>query len=208
MISKNIHELVFAFAYDYLDMIVADFVKEYRVLTAGMVSGRVLEIGAGTGANLSFYPLNISLTLLDKNPFMVKKLVKKTQPFDVDVEIILDNAENLPFPNNSFDSVVVTLVLCMVDDVNSILDEIYRVLKPGGKFYFYEHIRSSHQIRSKVENCLNPIWRCMSTGCNLNRNTNEMIMNHKFSDSKIKTTDLQLWVPWLSIKNIVGFATV
>ena len=204
--SKNIHELVFAFAYDYLDMIVADFVKEYRVLTAGMVSGSVLEIGAGAGANLSFYPRNISLTLLDKNPFMVKKLIKKTQ--SLDVEVILDSAENLPFPSNSFDSVVVTLVLCMVDNVDSVLDEIYRVLKPGGKFYFYEHIGSPEQIRSRVENCLNPIWRCLSTGCNLNRNTNELIMNHKFSDSKIETKDLRLWFPWLSIKNIVGCATV
>ena len=126
--SKNIHELVFAFAYDYLDMIVADFVKEYRVLTAGMVSGSVLEIGAGAGANLSFYPRNISLTLLDKNPFMVKKLIKKTQSLDVDVEVILDSAENLPFPSNSFDSVVVTLVLCMVDNVDSVLDVYLQVV--------------------------------------------------------------------------------
>ena len=206
--SKNIHELVFAFAYDYLDMIVADFVKEYRVLTAGMVSGSVLEIGAGAGANLSFYPRNISLTLLDKNPFMVKKLLKKTKLLDVDVEVILDSAETLPFSDDSFDSVVVTLVLCMVDNVDSVLDEIYRVLKPGGKFYFYEHIQSSNQTRNRVENCLNPIWRCLSTGCNLNRNTNELIMNHKFSESKIEIKDLQLWFPWLSITNIVGFATV
>ena len=206
--SKNIHELVFAFAYDYLDMIVADFVKEYRVLTAGMVSGSVLEIGAGAGANLSFYPGNISLTLLDKNPYMVKKLIKKTKLLDVDAEVILDSAETLPFPDNSFDSVVVTLVLCMVDNVNSVLDEIYRVLKPGGKFYFYEHIQSSNQRRSRVENYINPIWRILSTGCNLNRNTNELIMNHKFSESKVEIKDLQLWFPWLSITNIVGFATV
>ena len=206
--SKNIHELVFAFAYDYLDMIVADFVKEYRVLTAGMVSGSVLEIGAGAGANLSFYPENISLTLLDKNPYMVKKLLKKTKLLDVDAEVILDSAEILPFPDNSFDSVVVTLVLCMVDNVNSVLDEIYRVLKPGGKFYFYEHIHSSNQRRSRVENYINPIWRILSTGCNLNRITNELIMNHKFSESKVEIKDLQLWFPWLSITNIVGFATV
>ena len=206
--SKNIHELVFAFAYDYLDMIVADFVKEYRVLTAGMVSGSVLEIGAGAGANLSFYPGNISLTLLDKNPYMVKKLLKKTKLLDVDAEVILDSAEILPFPDNSFDSVVVTLVLCMVDNVNSVLDEIYRVLKPGGKFYVYEHIHSSNQRRSRVENYINPIWRILSTGCNLNRNTNELIMNHKFSESKVEIKDLQLWFPWLSITNIVGFATV
>lgn len=206
--SKNIHELVFAFAYDYLDMIVADFVKEYRVLTAGMVSGSVLEIGAGAGANLSFYPGNISLTLLDKNPYMVKKLLKKTKLLAVDAEVILDSAEILPFPDNSFDSVVVTLVLCMVDNVNSVLDEIYRVLKPGGKFYFYEHIHSSNQRRSRVENYINPIWRILSTGCNLNRNTNELIMNHKFSESKVEIKDLQLWFPWLSITNIVGFATV
>jgi ubiquinone/menaquinone biosynthesis C-methylase UbiE len=105
--------------------------------------GRVLEIGAGTGANLAFYPAAVqSLTLAEPERPMVKRLARRVAGQTRIASIVDAPAEQLPFPDASFDTVVVTLVLCTVTDPARALGEIRRVLAPGGRLLFLEHVRS------------------------------------------------------------------
>ncbi|PAB60231.1 class I SAM-dependent methyltransferase [Anaeromicrobium sediminis] len=134
-------------------------------------SGKVLEIGPGTGANCAFYNFhNITdLTLLDLS--FSKKLVHYPFPKNASVNFFEGSAESLPFPSNSFDSVIFTLVFCSVPDPLKGFEEVYRVLKPGGKIYFMEHVLSDQSFYSDIMDKSNKFWRKIASGCNLNRNT-------------------------------------
>ena len=135
----SISKWFFAEWYDLLNSVVESKVIPYRQLTAGKSLGDTLEVGSGTGANLPYYVDSKSLTMLEPDIHMTKKLITRVKSSGKDVQIVKSFGENLPFEDNSFDSVVTTLVLCMVKDVEKVVSEIHRVLKPGGKFLFYEH---------------------------------------------------------------------
>jgi SAM-dependent methyltransferase len=143
-------------------------------------SGRVLEIGAGTGANLPFYPWNNleSLHLSDL------KLTEDVKRFHVEngsvVHLLEAPAENLPFPAQSFDTVVSTLVFCSVDDPARGYNEIRRVLKPGGRLLFIEHVSPRRQGLRWITEAAHPIWLAINRSCHLNRNTLETIRRAGF----------------------------
>ena len=177
----TISQKLFANSYDLLNTLVEWRISSYRRSTAGQASGRVLEIGFGTGSNLKYYPDSVNITALEPNPFMFKKICDRTLKYKKDVTIFQGYGENIPFKNEVFDTVVVTLVLCMVDDVESVISEITRVLKPGGRFYFYEHVSSHSYIGSKFQDLLNPLWKFITTGCNLNSDTEKIINNAGFA---------------------------
>ncbi|MGK7914429.1 MAG: class I SAM-dependent methyltransferase, partial [Prochloraceae cyanobacterium] len=124
-----------------LDLGLSDPISsQYRQQVLSGVSGEVLEIGFGTGLNLTHYPENINkITAIDPNPGMNKLAQKRIENSDITVDDRLLNSENLPFSDNSFDSVVSTWTLCSISKVDKAISEIYRVLKPNGKFYFIEH---------------------------------------------------------------------
>lgn len=136
--------------------------------------GRVLELGAGTGFNLEHYPEAIeSLTLTEPDPHMTARLREKlaTAGRSAEVSVIEAPGEALPFPDDSFDTVVVTLVLCTVPDQPATLREITRVLKPGGQFLFLEHVRSRDPDLAKWQDRLERPWRFLGDGCHCNRDT-------------------------------------
>ncbi|SCZ81544.1 class I SAM-dependent methyltransferase [Acidaminobacter hydrogenoformans] len=144
------------------------------------VSGKVLEIGTGTGANLPYFDYSKieALTLSDL------KLSKRARSyvFPEDVEVVYNEAplEALKVPPSSFDSIVFTLVFCSVDDPLEGLQRVYELLKPGGKIYFIEHVMPDHHHVRKAVNGINPHWRKIASGCNLNRETLETIKEAGF----------------------------
>jgi ubiquinone/menaquinone biosynthesis C-methylase UbiE len=135
--------------------------------------GRVLEIGAGTGLNLELYPHEglDSLTVTEPDPHMYKQLRQRAAKVCAGADLVQAGAEDLPFEDDSFDTAVVTLVLCTVPDQPATLREIKRVLKPGGRLLFLEHVRSSHRDLAKWQDRLEKPWRFLGDGCHCNRDT-------------------------------------
>jgi ubiquinone/menaquinone biosynthesis C-methylase UbiE len=135
-------------------------------------SGRVLEIGAGTGLNLSHYPAAATdLTLTEPDPHMAKRLRDKVERGEGRGTVVEAPAEALPFDDNSFDTVVGTLVLCTVPDPVAAVREIQRVLKPGGRFLFLEHVRADDPRLARWQDRLEKPWRFLGDGCHCNRDT-------------------------------------
>jgi ubiquinone/menaquinone biosynthesis C-methylase UbiE len=144
-------------------------------------NGVVLEIGAGTGVNLHYYQWSLvdRLTLLDVS--IAESLRDSSSPDRTPVELVEGRAEDLPFADDSFDSVVFTLVFCSVDDPERGLDEVRRVLRPGGLLVFIEHVRPHDRPRfAHVVDAVNPLWHALSGECNINRNTLQSIQSAGF----------------------------
>lgn len=135
-----------------------------------LATGNVLEIGFGTGLNLSFYADEVhALTAID--PSAELKLIAEPSlaEFKPNFDFVLGTAENLPFESDSYDSVVCTWTLCSTVEPQQVLSEIRRVLKPAGQFLFAEHGLAPDKSVQKWQNILNPVWKKLAGGCNLNR---------------------------------------
>ncbi len=146
------------------------------------VEGDVLEIGFGTGLNLSCYPETVQkITAIDPNPGMNRLAKKRSTKARVSVEIKQLNGENLPFAAQTFDSVVSTWTLCSIPLVEQALAEVYRVLKPEGRFFFIEHGLSPEKSVQVWQNRLNPLQNRLADGCNLNRDMEQLITQANFS---------------------------
>jgi|TARA_B100001971_G_scaffold191535_1_gene195126 SAM-dependent methyltransferase len=197
---------LFATWYDILNAGVEGRVIPFRRETAGVTSGSVLEIGGGTGANLPYYPDDVRLTFLEPNPHMVRKLQGNADRQGREVTIVPGFGESMPFDDGTFDCVLTTLVLCMVTDVGAVVREARRVLKPGGRFLFYEHVVSSHRWASRWQTWANPPWRFFTTGCNLDRDIAGDIERAGFENVDYRQFSLSVGVP-IKIPNIVGVAT-
>lgn len=144
-----------------------------RRLLSGL-SGRVLEVGAGTGLNLAHYPDAVSeLVLTEPEDAMARQLEAK--PEAARTTVVRASADALPFPDGHFDAVACTLVLCTVPEPAAALREIRRVLKPGGRFVFLEHVRSDDPKWARRQDRINPVWRAFNLGCNCNRDTEASI---------------------------------
>ena len=202
----SISKWFFAEWYDLLNSVVESKVIPYRQLTAGKSQGDTLEIGSGTGANLPYFVSAKSLTMLDPDIHMMKKLIARVNSSGKDVQIVKSFGENLPFEDNCFDSVVTTLVLCMVEDVEKVISEIYRVLKPGGKFFFYEHIVAESLRGRMLQHLLDPMWKLATTGCHLKRDILGIIEGTPYTEVEHQTFNLNVGIP-ITIPNIVGSAS-
>lgn len=133
-------------------------------------SGAVLEIGFGTGSNLRFYPFHIhSLTAIDPNPGMIPLARSHLAEGEVSVNLVLASGEWLPFPSGSFDTVVSTMTLCSVPQPSQVLQELLRVLMPGGRVLFLEHGQSPDRSVRQWQDGLTPVWKYLGDGCHLNR---------------------------------------
>jgi SAM-dependent methyltransferase len=128
------------------------------------VRGRVLEIGAGTGANVAHYPRGADVTYTEPDPHMAKRLRARG------VEVVAARADALPFADDSFDTVVATLVFCTVPDVGLALREVRRVLAPGGQLLFLEHVRARRGTKlERWQDRLERPWQAFAGGCHCNR---------------------------------------
>lgn len=170
--------------------------RELRRELLAQARGRVLEIGAGTGLNLELYPETIEgLTLSEPDPHMTKQLRKKLAESDREAEIVEASAEKLPFPDDSFDTVAVTLVLCTVADPQATLAEVKRVLKLGGQLLFLEHVRSRNPELAKWQDRLEGPWRFLGDGCHCNRDTVSAISAAGFDLGEIERPEFPKGLP-------------
>lgn len=170
-----------------LDWALSDPVySQYRQEVLSKVSGEILEIGFGTGLNLPHYPANIEkLITVDPNPGMNRIARKRIEASHITVDNKVLSGENLPFADNSFDSVVSTWTLCSIPKVEQAIQEIYRVLKPAGKFFFIEHGLSKEPDVQVWQNRLTPIQKVIADGCHLNRNIRQ-IVEKQFKNLKLE----------------------
>jgi ubiquinone/menaquinone biosynthesis C-methylase UbiE len=143
--------------------------EERRQLLAA-AAGATLEIGAGTGLNLEHYPEAVTrLVLAEPDEHMRRRLARRVSEVRPSTEIVAAGVEGLPFPDGSFDTVVVTFVLCSVPQQEAALAEVTRVLKPGGRLLFLEHVRSDDEKLAKWQDRITPLYNVV--GCNPNRDT-------------------------------------
>lgn len=162
------------------------FSKERKAVLKS-ASGEILEIGFGTGLNLPHYPVTVDkLTVIDPNHGMGRYAARQIAGSAIDVDRQVLNGEALPMADNSFDTVVSTWTLCSIKDVDSAVAEVYRVLKPGGRFIFLEHGLSPDKPVSRWQNRLNGIQQVVGDGCHLNRDMRAIIGAAGFSQLDIE----------------------
>ena len=169
------------------------------------IQGDVLEIGPGAGSNLRYYSKDIHWIGVEPNPYMHSYLQKEAEKLGLKIDIRTQSAQNLEFEDNSLDAVVSTLVLCSVPAIQATLQEIKRVLKPGGRFFFLEHVAAPQGTwLRKVQSSIRPIWKVIADGCHPDRETGIALENAGF-----KSVDYQHFRASLPIVSpqIVGIAT-
>ncbi len=160
------------------------FYKKWRKEALSGLKGMVLEVGVGTGKNLKYYPKGCSVIGIDISEGMLEKARKRAEGLN-NVTLLLMDAEHLEFPDNSFDYVITTFVLCSIPDPAKALKEMHRVLKPDGEMINIEHMRSSTRWIASYEDFINPISVDL-TGVNVNRKTVENIGKAGFTIKDVK----------------------
>jgi ubiquinone/menaquinone biosynthesis C-methylase UbiE len=151
------------------------------------LQGRVIEIGGGTGANLEHYPPGLEeLIITEPEPPMARRLRQRVHGSALPARVVQAPAEHLPFPDDSFDFAVSTLVLCTVKDPAQALSELRRVLRPGGELVFLEHVRASSPRLARWQDRLHPLWLRFGHGCNCNRPTLDAIRAAGFDVRRIE----------------------
>lgn len=148
-----------------------------RRLLLGAARGRVLDVGAGTGANLQHYTWEdvSELVLVDPSPGMLDRARRKAARFGVEVQTLAQRAERLPIEEDSCDAVVFTCALCTIGDPAAALREARRVLRPSGRLFVFEHVRARDAGLAAWQDRITPLWRTISGGCHPNRDTRAAI---------------------------------
>jgi SAM-dependent methyltransferase len=167
--------------------------------------GRVLEIGVGTGLSLPHYPPVDELVATDPSKPMLRRAKRRAEGAGRDVTFVEAHAEVLPFEDESFDTVVSMVVLCTVENPERALQEIRRVLRPGGRFLLSEHVRSDDPKQARWQDRLERIWGFVANGCHPNRRTLDAIRAAGFDVSDIEKGELP-GVPALVRPRVSGSA--
>jgi ubiquinone/menaquinone biosynthesis C-methylase UbiE len=168
--------------------------------------GNVLEIGPGTGPNLSYYPSDIHWIGIEPNPFMHPYLRREAERLGLDIDLSRGTAERLDVEDNSIDAVVSTLVLCSVDSLAATLQEVLRVLKPGGRFFFLEHVAAPEGTGlRRVQHWVRPLWKTLADGCHPDRETWVALENAGFE--RVDYQHFRADVPAIVSPQIIGVAT-
>jgi SAM-dependent methyltransferase len=177
---------------------------EMRAALLAGARGRVIEIGAGTGVNLDLYGSEVEdLTLIEPDPHMGARLRERLAagvgdgagasdgsspggPERSPARLVAAPAEAIPFPDDTFDTAVATLVLCTVPEPTAAIDELARVLKPGGRLLFIEHVRSEDPDRAQWQDRFEMPWRFFADGCHCNRDTAAALRASAFQVDRIE----------------------
>lgn len=165
-----------------------------------LATGNVLEIGVGSGLNLPYYKGDQvrHITAIDPSNEMWERNVVDLEALPFNVDFRQAFAENIPADSNSFDTVVFTYTLCSIPDTSLAFEEIRRVLKPNGKVVFCEHGKAPDKAVEKWQNRINPFWKRIGGGCNLNRDIPLIFQENGFQMRQLETMYLPGW-------KVVGF---
>ena len=150
-----------------------------------LATGQVLEIGMGSGFNIPFYSPNVErLFGLEPSETLKQHASKKAKIAQFPVEFVGLTGEEIPLDDHSINTVVSTWTMCTIPDMPKALAEIRRILKPDGKLIFVEHGRSPDRSIRFIQNTLNPVWKRVGGGCNLNRPIDDLIQQAGFQIGK------------------------
>jgi ubiquinone/menaquinone biosynthesis C-methylase UbiE len=185
-----------------MDTVVAD---HRRQLLAGL-TGRVLEVSAGNGLNFPHYPATVTEVLaVEPEPYLRRLALAAARQAPVSIRVVAGTAEALPAPDSAVDAVVASLVLCTVHDLDRALAEARRVLRPGGRLRFYEHVRAEDPRLARWQDRLQRPWGWLAGGCHPNRDTVAAITTAGFRVVALDRFDLPAMPP-LARPHVLGVA--
>lgn len=179
----------FAAAWDWLARHESARERRLRARLAGQAAGRILEIGYGVGSNWPHLPADVSYVGIEPDPFM-RERAERHRPPDRQLDLRDCDAQALDFPDASFDTVLATLVFCTIPDQQKALREVRRVLAPGGRLLFWEHVNAGSRLGRAVLNAITPLWKRVGGGCHPNRDTLQAIREAGFSVQELKVTKI------------------
>lgn len=156
-------------------------------------TGRVLEVGVGTGLNFGLYRDVAELDGVDPDPHMLARAREKAAALSFPVRLHQTGAERMPFEDDRFDTVVLTFTLCTIPDPMAALAEVRRVLRPGGRLLVVEHARSIQPLVGAVQDGLTPLWKRIGGGCHLNRRALELVRAAGFSVRETASVWRETW---------------
>jgi SAM-dependent methyltransferase len=183
------------------------FYNRYRRDALSDATGRLLMIGVGPGTDLAFLPPAVTAVAAVEPVASFRRMASVVADrCGMAVDIVDGVAESIPFPDNSFDSVHVALVLCSVDDVAATLGEIRRVLAPGGRLIVLEHVRGDGAM-GRFQDLIAKPWSWLASGCHPNRRTVDAIAAAGFDTGGLRSIRRTL-VPPPCTPHLQGFATV
>jgi ubiquinone/menaquinone biosynthesis C-methylase UbiE len=182
-------------------------VENRRRNLAGL-SGKVIELGAGDGRNFALYPPEVTEVLaVEPEPYLRERGEAEARKASVPVTVVAGVADRLPAEDASFDAGVASLVLCTVPDQAQALAELRRVIKPGGKLHFFEHVRANRQPRARIDDLLDHVWPHVAGGCHPNRETREAIEAAGFEIQSCEGFDWGPGFPMPQFAHILGVAS-
>ncbi len=174
----------FAAYYERMSRSRADerFLTPLRQEVTGLACGQVLEVGAGNGLNFAFYePEKVErVEAIEPDSAMLTYARTRAAAARVPINLVQAPVEKLPFADESFESAVVTLVFCSVNDPQRGLSEVRRVLKPGGKLLMVEHVRAHGAVAAILQNIITPVTRLLAGNCHWNRDTEQAVREAGF----------------------------
>jgi ubiquinone/menaquinone biosynthesis C-methylase UbiE len=181
----------------------------YRQRLLAGAAGRVIEVGAGTGANFGHYPRAVTEVLaVEPEPYLRERAAAAAERAPVPVTVVDGVADRLPAVDGSFDAAVASLVLCSVPDVTAALAELRRVLRPGGRLYFWEHVRAEGRAGAGAQRLLDrTVWPAFSGGCHTGRDTAAAIAVAGFTVERLERFRFpDSWVPSPTAPQVLGVA--
>ncbi|XP_013092629.2 putative methyltransferase-like protein 7A [Biomphalaria glabrata] len=171
----------------------------------------ILEIGAGSGMNFKFFPSGSEVTCLDPNPYNEKYIIDNLRKADNNIRLvkfIKGFAENMPdVPSDNFDAVVCTFTMCSIRRLNDAVEEIKRILKPGGHFFYLEHVAAPKGSWIRYfQDKLQCIWPYISDGCNINRETWNILDHSNFKEVQYCHFSASTWLAFFARPGLYGSA--
>jgi len=186
--TTRVHHPIFARMYRRM---AAEFenkgASEHRDELLAGLSGRVIEVGAGTGLNFAHYPPMVTEVLaVEPEPYLRAAAEEAAQKAAVAVRVVDGTADELPVQDGDFDGGVASLVLCSVPSQARALGELFRVIRPGGELRFYEHVRSPQRGFARVQSALDLVWPYLGGGCHTSRDTERAIADAGFAIERVR----------------------
>lgn len=157
-------------------------------------TGKVLELGSGTGVNFPLYSNVDHVIAIEPSQHMIDQSLPKLQLAEVPIDLVNASAESLPFEDHTFDTIVATLVFCTIPNVDEAINELKRVCKPNGKILLFEHVKMENKVLSSMQEGLTPLWSKICDGCCLNRETLKAFTSKGFEMERLETCYKDLFI--------------